>query len=235
MNSVLTDEAIEKIRAEERLRKEISECFSTPKSDGKKYESLLWTFLNSSFGIWFLSTVFVTAIGTIYTKQQDKRNELSKKAELQWVQDQQKLDSFRRAAVELAQRYSNTLTNLKYLSDRSKASNQLATPENIKAALLPLTSTPDSQKEPSIYAEYRTFTALGLMAELHRLELDHGRALQIKEHLTRTNMALNQIANLNQLADPKALASNLVQAVRSPYWDSGFAYTDCPPKNPFDC
>src|SRR5579883_2392325 len=63
---MLNDTEKERIRLEEFYRNEIRESISASKG------SPLWTFLNSTFGVWLLSALFVSGIGAAYTKYQEK-------------------------------------------------------------------------------------------------------------------------------------------------------------------
>jgi hypothetical protein len=59
-----------KIRSEEIYRKEVSTILNA-KEDSSSRKSL-WLFLNSTFGIWFLSTCIIGSISFFYSQQQNK-------------------------------------------------------------------------------------------------------------------------------------------------------------------
>lgn len=246
MEKALSDEQIQQIRTEEALRLEIRKSLQDPESSRGAKKSRLWEFLNSSFGLWLLSTIFVTAIGTTYTQWQGARRDRqhqaeaellqkAKAAELTWIESQKKQAAFKRAALEVSQRYSNTLTRLYGLTERGTGKAQTATAEEIRSAFAPLSETPISLKTPALYPEYSTFNALALIAELQKHTEKPGDALSLKRHLTKTNKVLNEVVLLAVPDDPKRLAISLVSAMRSSFWDNGFAFTECEPQNPFSC
>jgi hypothetical protein len=246
MKKVLSEEQIQRIQTEESIRLEIRKSLQEPESSGEAQKSKVWDFLNSSFGLWLLSTIFVTAMGTVYTQWQADRKDRqhkaealqlqdAKAAELTWIESQRMRATFKRAALEVSQRYSNTLTRLYRLNNRGAGTVQAATPEEIRIAFAPLSETPNSLKTSALYPEYSTFNALALIAELQKQTDKPGDALLLKRHLTRTHKVLNEVALLAVPDDPKRLAISLVSAMRSSFWDNGFTFTECEPQNPFSC
>lgn len=246
MEIVLSDEQIQRIRTEESLRLEIRKSLQDPESSSGAKKSKVWEFLNSSFGLWLLSTIFVTAVGATYTQWQAERKDRQQKAEalqihdakaaeLAWLESQKTRATFKRAALEVSQRYSNTLTRLYRLNKRGMGKGQAATPEEIRFAFAPLSETPNSLKTSSLYPEYSTFNTLALIAELQKHTEKPGDALLLKRHLTKTHKVLNEVALLAVADDPKRLAISLVSAMRSSFWDNGFTFTECEPQSPFSC
>jgi hypothetical protein len=86
----LTEETVERIIAEETIRLEVREKLDKRKSD--ESSSRLVKFLNSSFGLFLLSTIFVTGLGGLFTywtqRSKDIRTEQGTKekllAEYEW-------------------------------------------------------------------------------------------------------------------------------------------------------
>jgi hypothetical protein len=86
----LTEETVERIIAEETIRLEVREKLDKRKSDDSS--SGLLKFLNSSFGLFLLSTVFVAGLGGLFTywtqRTKDLRTEQGTKekllAEYEW-------------------------------------------------------------------------------------------------------------------------------------------------------
>jgi len=86
----LTEEIVERIIAEETIRLEVREKLDKRKAD--ESSSKLVKFLNSSFGLFLLSTIFVTGLGGLFTywtqRTKDVRTERGTKekllAEYEW-------------------------------------------------------------------------------------------------------------------------------------------------------
>ena len=74
---MLTDEEVQRIRAEENvrfaIRTELAKSLEAPKT-----ESTLWKFLNSTLGLWLLSAVFISLAGGAFTYFQQQHAEYLK-------------------------------------------------------------------------------------------------------------------------------------------------------------
>ncbi|HYX72818.1 MAG TPA: hypothetical protein VE732_08605, partial [Nitrososphaera sp.] len=76
---MLTEDEKEKIKLEEEYRFEVRNQLQTA---NQKESSNLWSFLNSSFGLWLLSAIFITGAGFLYTNYQNSRAESLKNEEI---------------------------------------------------------------------------------------------------------------------------------------------------------
>jgi len=242
----MSNEQIERIRAEEALRIEIRKSLQEPPPTQPMKKSSLWVFLNSSFGLWLLSTIFITLIGAKYSEMQAnhkeaqrqieaKEAEKTKQATQDWLESKRKMDAFRRASIEVSQRYSTTLSRLYLLNQKPGPESKLASAGQIRIAFEPLSESPSNHKIASIYPEYGTFNILTLIVELQNNSERPGDSLALKRHLTNTNRILNRVAQQSDPADPKEFASALITAMRSSFWDNGFVFTACEPEKPFSC
>jgi len=95
--SMLTEEEKSRVRAEEIFRAEILRDLQAnkPRSNHQR----LWTLLNSSFALWFLSSVVLAGLTTAVTYYQAKRGEHLRKAELE-----RRLDTEISGRIALARR-----------------------------------------------------------------------------------------------------------------------------------
>jgi hypothetical protein len=86
----LPDEAIQRITAEEMARFEVRERLRKKKTDNSESKTL--KFLNSAFGLFILTTIFVSGVGGLFTwwnqknKDEQAKTEIEKKllAEFEW-------------------------------------------------------------------------------------------------------------------------------------------------------
>jgi hypothetical protein len=127
----------------------------------------LWTFLNSSLGLWLLTAVLITGAGSIYTR-------------IQADVAAQRADSERAAKedIEISYRYSQLLNSLAEI--RSDVADRR---ESIAEALwFATTATKQGQ---GVYNEFDKFSIISL-------EVDLRRVLRNNNHTTNDLAALNQ-------------------------------------------
>jgi hypothetical protein len=244
MPEALSNEIVERIAKEEAMRMEIRNSLSksADSSTGKSFN--LWEWLNSSFGLWLLSTIFVSTIGTIYTQRYEERREAEKKAEIAAIEQQKKAeadaielrkrkDAYSRAALEVSHRYSASLAGLRAAHERFGSRKDAAVQAAIRMALAPLLRPPSAGFLP-LYSEYSSFSGLAVIAEMRR-HSESGEADKLRSIIANTSSLLNQItaATAKDRRDALQVASDLVSVMRNPRWDNGFAYTDCKSERPF--
>lgn len=91
---MLSEEDKQRIREEEIFRAEVQKSLSQP-APSKSFSGRLWAFLNTSLGIWVLSTIALGAVGWTYTQWQLSR---------QNVEQINKIDIEIEARLEAAER-----------------------------------------------------------------------------------------------------------------------------------
>jgi hypothetical protein len=91
----------------------------TTPSDQPKSDSRLWVFLNSSFGLWLLSAVFVTGAGAAYTSCKTSYDESTKNAE-----------TIDRLDFEIGYRFSQVAVRLCQVVEDSASTKDLAPLKN---------------------------------------------------------------------------------------------------------
>jgi len=179
----------------------------------------IWKFLNSSFGLWLLSAVFITGIGSLYTQQKAAEEEKRKREEIV-----EKLD------LEISFRYSQVLKRLWELSTKDQSNLQLApnaTAEDVRKAVVTLTERQANELDP-MYPEFGNYGLVTLYAELSRHLVGQQRT-QVETSLARlTGGAFGEV----DLSNLKAVASR-VQSLILPRWKgSWFYYVDCSLETP---
>ena len=120
----LTDEETERIRLEEQYRNEVRQLLSPDKKPNQ-----LWTFLNSTFGMWILSAILRGGLGSLYTKHHEQHEKQEK--------DKQAIE---KSDLEIGYRFSQVQVHL-YETSLLK----IPDPERekkVRAALLGLTKPP---------------------------------------------------------------------------------------------
>jgi hypothetical protein len=94
---MLTEEEKIRIRDEEVFRTEVRHELEARKPRSRPERT--WAFLNSSFALWFLSSVVLASLTTALTYYQAKRSEQSRKSEIE-----RRLDTEISSRIDLAQR-----------------------------------------------------------------------------------------------------------------------------------
>jgi len=158
---MLSSEEKSRIRAEEVFRQEVRrelEAGSTPRSRGQK----LWTLLNSSFALWFLSSVVIASLTGIVTTYERTHNEQAQKADRQT-----------RLTTEIGFRVENGVSAVLADEQRIRAGEALSPFDVYGDGLNYLDNrvfyrggTNPEQIDYSVYAEYRDRKFRSLLVEL---------------------------------------------------------------------
>jgi hypothetical protein len=150
---MLTEGEKIRIRNEEVFRTEVCR-----ELEAKKPRSL-WTLLNSSFALWFLSSVVLASLTTVFTYYQAKRAEQGRKIEIE-----------RRFETEINSRISLALRGAHF--DQSRiAHGKEYSPESIYITAQSyldnsFTTSSSSLQDFSVYPEYKGRTFRSLVSEL---------------------------------------------------------------------
>ena len=235
MVDVLDETEKTRIKAEEvfrnSIRKELS--LASVQLDVKKWYEHLLAAANSNLGIWFLSAVLVTGVGTLYTNRQNAREEETKKQEIKQEQVWKEKEISDRLALEISFRLSSVLSQLHAASIRFGETVDEKSHSAIVAAFEPLVR-PATDDVPPLFPEFKSYAGLALIAELRR-HVGPGEKQILKKILAKTGGLLNEgIGELNgKTLSAKAVASLLLARMQNSRWDSGFPYTDCQSEKPF--
>jgi hypothetical protein len=220
------------IQLEEWYRSQMRDQIQQREREKYTRYSRLLAFLNSSFGLWLLSALFITGAGSAYTRWRSAHEE-RQKYEAQLRAEARNLTELKsRFRLEIGHRISQTLVLLWNLSDRRNPS-RLGTGHNIAEVRSVLTSfqNGNSQKLASLYPEFANQNTLGLLTDLRRLED------QDKEKLDR---AVADLSGLDVLLDvekvslsnPESVAGAILKRFSSILWGD-FYFIDCAPEMPF--
>ncbi|MFZ4285749.1 hypothetical protein [Variovorax sp. HJSM1_2] len=237
MADFLTPEEKERIKSEElfrlEIRKELMPPAPAPATENKRQK--LWKFLNSTFGMWLLSTVVVAGIVQVYNERQEKAQLALAKESQDRADERKRLENYQRVALEIAFRFSSTMARLKVISRKyGKQAQDAKAHQAVVGAFDPL-AKPASDSDPPLYPEYKLYSGLAMMAELQR-HAGPAEREALTEILAKTSGFIEEITSDTPLAGPNAeeIASGLLQRMRYPKWsNSGFPYTRCDEKEPF--
>ena len=254
-NTILTPADVQRIGQEEALRAEIRDVLDTKAPKPKTPWAKFWVGLNSTFGIWLLTAVFVTGLGSLVShwyeeareKQEKHEKELVEKAkkeearlaeearkrETDALLERQRKETYERISLEIGHRFSDALSGLEDVSRRFGKRKGRNVHRAIVRALRPLTR-PASSEQPPLFKDYEAFSGLALIVELRR-HAGRAEADRLKEILGRTSNFLHEVTSEGSGRNfaARAAATDLIRAMHHSEWQHGFAFTDCTPDNPF--
>lgn len=242
----LTPEDRARIRLEEMYRAEVRDTMKLV----VRPRSRAWTFFNSNLGLWLLSAIFISGLGTLFTMWQHTRDlqhaKEEKAAEAQRVlHDRQTQEiAARRIAVdrldrEISYRLSRTLQILSLVYTRNEMArtgggggspfnSREARTKLVNECLSWLTTAPQADSPP-LYADYATYTLGALITELRKNIDDPAELKRIDESLARLSEFTLQLAHDG--ADPESAAGYadvIFHGLLIPRWkDSGFPLMKC--------
>lgn len=224
----LTEQEMEFIQSEELFRAAIRQEIESKPTTGSALG--LWGFLNSSFGLWLLSTVFISWIGTIYTNYQNSEKVNQQIAEAQRLQK----DRGNRLSMEFSYRLSNALIKLEEADRIMDDKHEQADPYKLRLDAFAELSRPSMEGRPPLFSEFKTYSGIALVAELSTITSPSERKV-LKDRITALSGLLNDasIIDLNKPQAFKILAGELIERIQYPRWENGFRFTDCHKENPF--
>lgn len=235
MQTILTPEEIARIRHEEVLRAEIRKELAPPppQSSEDGWRQKVWKFLNSTFGIWLLSTVIVAGVVSIYDNQQTAYREKEALRKQGEADSRRTREIYERVALEISFRFSSTMAKLKAVSRKYGQRLDAESQRAISEAFDPL-HRPAAEGNPPLYPEYKSYSGLALIAELRR-HAGIAERETLTEILAKTSGFIEETVGDKSRPDQPAtvVASGLLQRMRYSRWNNGFPYTKCPDKDPF--
>jgi hypothetical protein len=231
----LEQSARERILLEEQYRHEIREKLSEPKSDGR-----LKKFLNSSFGLWLLSAIFVSGAGTLYQHWQKQSDE--EKVVLQKKLDESAVnrEAISRLDVEISYRISTALLELSSVEERVKMLGAEKTDNERKLMLAQTTfgvlrslGTKERAARDGLYPEYSNYTLPTSFAELRR-RLPESERAEVESSLASFAALSNSMQFKKEGAPPYQVGESLFSKVILKRWQgTAFHHVDCNASSPF--
>jgi hypothetical protein len=154
---MLTEEEKTKIKAEEVFRDEVRKSLNTKEKNG------FWTFLNTSLGIWFLSTIMI-GLFTYFFNDYNETKKVTNKRE----------DKIKQLDLEIESRISQFWVNLYPLVNQSDSTLPLKegiSYDTVKVIWEAFKNPPSFNQNiiTSIYKEYEKRTTISLIIELSTL------------------------------------------------------------------
>jgi hypothetical protein len=208
-----------KIRLEEAYRLEVRNQLQKANQEKR---SPAWTFLNSSFGLWLLSAVFITLAGSIYTNYQNSRAESLKNEEM-----------IERLDLEISYRYSQVLIQLYNLTDRNPNGQLVLMKHGAGDVVnvIELLNQQPSGSSASLYSEFSNMSIPALIAELRRHLHDENERSKIDKVLAAvTGGVFDDI----ELSNVQLVAGRILERMMLQRWKKGYFYfIDCPIPTPF--
>jgi hypothetical protein len=244
-----------RIQEEERYRREVQQQLQ--QSDAKRKRTGLIEFFNTNLGLWLLSAVFISGLGTVYKCYEDDRQHTrsveDKRFEEQQLRLAKKLDeqAAQRVVIdrldrEISYRFSRALVKLReigllaYLKESGKTGRALqqASDDHLRRvdeAVNGLLESP-ADARGTLYQEDASKSIPALIMELaSHIDDAHARSSVEEVHrglLARAEQPIRIVATGGPHA--KEAASWIQQSCLLPRWrKQGFAYTTCPPVQPF--
>jgi len=238
-----------RILLEERYRDQIRSALEKEKKD--KASGGFKGFLNSSFGLWLLSAIFISGAGTLYQQWQKGRDD--DRAVLQKARDEQKAlfdkkiaaesenrDSISKLDIEISYRLSTALLELSSVQSRIDAQFSTKSEDEKKLAHAQFTfgtlQSLNSKAQTSgagLYPEYSTYTLPTLLADLRRRLPETERA-PIESSIAAYASLRNSLSFSNDSPPSQQAGVALFQKVIRKRWQgTAFPHIDCSEKNPF--
>lgn len=177
----MNEEEKKRIQEEEFFRHEVRK--SLEKKTTLSWRSRIWSFLNSSFGLWLLSTVFVGIMVNFYTKFQEESIAKAKNQELQ-----------RKLETEISSR----LTEFKFMI-------QVPFPKkrHVIKTIVGVTEEKGRFSEDmfNIFPEFYERSTESLIYEVEQLQVDTRSIKELKEARKTLRTIVKYASTINELSD----------------------------------
>jgi hypothetical protein len=218
----------EKYRYE--IRKQLEESKQLEQSKKPSFGKRIWEILNSSFGLWLLSAIFITGVGTLYTQYQNNKTEEAKKAEATKAEEAKKKELIERLDLEIGYRFSQVQIQLNSLVN-TKDDNYTLLPgkseSDVRTIIDSMAQTSGGSIIP-LYQEFSSLNLVALIAELRRNvpQSEKDEIDQVLAHLSGIYIHLN--VEKVALSDVYGVAKIVFKDLILGRWkDSKFYFTDC--------
>jgi hypothetical protein len=246
----LSDEERKRILIEEQYRVQVREQLQ-PSAPQSWHERIL-AFVNSNFGLWLLSAVFIVGTGGVFSCWQHERDRVidlrekerdNERAEHAKRSEEQRAEREREAVRsakigkfdrEISFRISHILVELSRVLDEEQHP-ELINSELIKSKLREaracLHVSAEGATNAGLYPDLATFTLAALVADLRSEVIAKCDREELDE-------VLHTLAEWrNEPLYPAAKTGNMIlRGLLLERWRPfGFLYTDCPPSTAFPC
>ncbi|MCI0561610.1 MAG: hypothetical protein MN733_24235 [Nitrososphaera sp.] len=232
---MLSDEDRQNIRLEELYRHEVRKELDAH-TGSKRFSSRSWNFLNSSFGLWFLSALFISGFGSLYAQYQTGIDERLKN-----------IDTVAKLDLEIEHRLSQALQRLYIVQREAEQGNTESTTMMVQQRVLEVLESfrqaPESGTT-SLYPEFANLSTLAVLAELRRrLPADRRKEINgivlISPGQERPRGEVEDVLSTvsgipvwvkdhpDDLSDPRMVAAHILKEVRLSRWSNHFYFTDC--------
>lgn len=169
--NIMSPDEIEKLKQqillEERLRQEVKDSLSSP---------IKPSFFNSNLGLWLLSAIFISGLGTYYNHWNQGQIKETIKLEQTLKKEDKNQEVIEKLDTEIGYRISKSLTSFngishyikfdKYSKDKYKTPYDFAVEQSFQV-LKQMASYPP-KTFPPLYPEYKDSSLPMLISELHR-------------------------------------------------------------------
>lgn len=169
---MLSDTEKDKIRLEETYRDEIR------KSLAAKQRSNIWTFLNSSIGLWLLSAIFITAGGALWKQAEASHQQAAKEQQAKIDEATARRKAIGRLDLEIGYRFSQVQQRLYHLTKESLSDDERQ--RRVRSVVQSFQKPPGTDYSP-LYPEFANFSLIALVSELQRYARTSPGSTQIQE------------------------------------------------------
>jgi hypothetical protein len=232
----LNDEDKARILLEERYRAEVRAQVAEDKP-----VSGWGAFLNSSFGLWLLSAIFISGAGTLYQRWQKEADRQRVVFQKTLQEEASRRDAVSRLDVEISYRLSSVLIQLAHVEERidaqfvakSKDDRRLQA-GSVAFSVLGSLNNRENAGRDGLYPEFANFTLSTLLAELRR-RLPQEERPEVEASLASL-ASLSKYTNFGNdgTAPAEAAAAELFSKVILKRWQgTAFHYIDCNVQKPF--
>lgn len=195
----------------------------------------LWPLVNSSIGLWFLSSVVLGGLGFLYTQNQNERNEALKKLEFAQAEAAKNKVLVEKLDLEIGYRLSTAISQLADLnSNVRRCATAAEPPARCQSAQHNLDGLFTSRAaQPTMFPEFSSHSTLALVAELKRLAPEREQ-----ESLRQVIFDMSGFYTMLDVAkapldQPTLVAGTILNKLVLPRWKQGFYYLDCSKDSPF--
>jgi hypothetical protein len=221
-----------RIWSEERFREEVRKQLEEQSSKEKPGKWL--KFLNSSFGLWVLSAVFISGAGGLYTQWHTSHQEGVKLDDQRRTEEKRLVELHERMKLEIAHRLSQTLIRLSDAADSGQPERlrKGRTEKDVRVILEDFATGTGIRLAP-LYADLANQTTLAMVVEVSASSKSDQSA-----QLKRAVEDLSGLFSLMEvekapLSNPVLVAGALQKRLDALKFTSEFYFLDCPPENPF--
>jgi hypothetical protein len=221
-----------RIWTEERFSAEVRKQLDEQSSKEKPGKWL--KFLNSSFGLWILSAIFVSGAGSLYTQWHTTHQEKVKAEERRHAEEQRLYDLHERMKLEIAHRLSQTLIRLSAVADRANPERlRKGRTESDVETILEDFATGSGKRLAPLYGDLANQTTLAMVVEVSASSRSDQSA--VLKRAVEDLSGLSELMDVEKapLSNPLRVAGTLQKCLDALKFTSGFYFLDCLAENPF--